>query len=47
MRPIWAGAVGVLIGALIAVGVGRVFDILARLDRIEQYLSHVSQVLRG
>lgn len=39
--------VSAAIGVLVTLAAFQVFDVLARLDRIERYLTQVSQVLRG
>ena len=38
---------GFVLGVLGTLGYGAVWEMWARLDRIEQYLTRVSQMLRG
>lgn len=45
---LWAAALGgAVVGILGSAVVAQVWDVWARLDRIEHYLSQVSQLLRG
>lgn len=47
MKPWLMAAGGFAIGVAGTLAARAVLEIWARLDRIEGYLSHVSQVLRG
>lgn len=47
MRLVLAAVGGFVVGVLSLLALNEVWDVLARLDRIERYLTQVSQMLRG